>query len=173
MRLPSFLSRRDPRSDAVGPDDRARAADHGERAEAAATTDGGVRVVVTDRALHVGAVRVPWERVARATWDDEEGALVVVGSPGPAEPAQRLVLRLTDAPRLLETVRVAVTSTVVVSRRLESPVHGGAWATARRAPGDDEVRWVVVFDPGHDPTDPARRAWADAVLAELRGSLGV
>lgn len=161
------------RPDAPTEADHELARRHDERAGAAATTTDGVRVVATDQALHAGAVRLPWSRVAKASWDDEERALVVVGSPAPREPAVRLVLGLTAADRLLETVRVAVTSTIVVSQRIESHQHGGAWATARRESQSGEVHWVVLFDPGLDPTDPARQAWADAVLAELRSSLGV
>jgi hypothetical protein len=49
----------------------------------------------------------------------------------------------------------------------------GARFVARRVAGSSELRWSVVFDVGLDPADPDLRRRADAILGELRTSLGV
>lgn len=149
------------------------AAANGERSLGVATATDGTLLVATDRALYVGDLRLPWDRVARATWDSDDGALTVVASTGADEPARRLDLRVDEATRLLEVVRTMVTSNLVVSQRIEDSRFGGAWVTARRDPDADELRWTVAFDPGLDPADPALRAWADANVLELRRSTGV
>ena len=163
----------------------------GERALAWAATDDGALLVATDRALHVGEERLPWDRVAKAGWDSDEGVLTVVASSGPGERSRSRRLAVGDATRLLQVVRSMVTSNLVVSERIASPEWGGAWVTARRDPDADlrgrrdaelapglapevgGLRWTVVFDPGLDPTDPGRRAWADENVAAIRRSTGV
>ena len=152
---------------------RALVAPRGERATTYAVTVTGELVVTTSEALHVGELRLPWDRIAKATWDDDEVALTVVGSPAPGEPSRTVVLPFEAPGRLVEMVRLQVTSNIVVSQRIDSATFGGAWITARRVPGGDEVRWAVVFDPGRDPRDPALRAWADAHVAALKASTGV
>jgi hypothetical protein len=146
----------------------------GERATAVATARDGRMLVTTDRAFYVGEdLRWPWDRVVRAGWDADETVLSVLGSPSPEVPAQTVEIPMEESLRLLDTLRSEVTSNLVASRRIEDPVHGGAWVTARHVTGSDEIRWTVVFDAGRDPRDPARRAWADDQVAEIRGSTGI
>lgn len=109
----------------------------------------------------------------RASWDPDERVLTVVATPTPGRPPVTTAFEVEDATRLLEMIRIQVTSNILVSQRIEGTGIGGAWVTARRVPGADEVRWSVVFDPGLDPRDPRLRAWADVHVAELRRSTGV
>jgi len=162
------LGRRD-----KGPDTSDVALVKGERVSAVARAATGERIVTTNLAIYLGDARWPWDRITKAVWDAGERTLTVIGSASPDEAARTLVVRLDDATRLLEVVRSEVTSNVVVAQRIESPGFGGAWVTARRVPGADELRWSVVFDPGRDPRDPELRAWADRNVAEIRASTGV
>lgn len=126
--------------------------------------------VATDRALYLqeAGERLPWEQIAKATWD--EPLLEVTVSDG--GPARLLRVRLQDSRDLPAAVHDRVTASVVVSERLELGGDAKATAVARRG-GDDVIRWTVVFDAGLDPSDPALRAAADAELARLRDSLGI
>ena len=152
---------------------RAFARSRGERALASTTARDGVALVATEQAIHVGDRRFPWDRVARATWDSDEGVLTLVGGADPTGTVQTLQIGLDASTRFLEVVRLEVTSNIVVSQRIESAGFGGAWVTARRVPGEVDLRWSVVFDPGRDPRDPALRAWADENVAVIRRSTGV
>jgi hypothetical protein len=155
---------------------RALAATVGERAVASAPIRDGGLVVVTDRSLLVDAggdevIRFPWDRVVKATWNDGLG--VVVGSTAPGEPTRTLELAIDEPGRVPDLVRSAVTTNILVAERITSDELGGAWVTARRVPGADEVRWTVTFDDGVDATDPERRRWADAHVLALQVSTGV
>jgi hypothetical protein len=129
--------------------------------------------VATDRALYVQALeeRIPWDRIAKATWDDPHLDLVVVDDEDRPRPS--VAVRVEDARDLPAAVHDRVTASVVVSERMD--LGGGAKAlmVARRGSDGDDVRWSVVFDSGVDATDPAVRAAADDALARLRESLGI
>jgi len=141
---------------------------------ASASANDGTLLVATDRALHLGGLRLPWDRVARATWDADDRVLLVVASAAAGERTGAHRVEVDDGRRLLEAVRTMVTSSVVVSERVEQRGGGAAaWVTARRDPDADELRWTVVFDPGLDPRDPSLRAWADEQVAAIRRVTGV
>lgn len=129
--------------------------------------------VATDAALYLPVpqpVRLAWDLVSKATFS-ESAELVVEArtEPSARDRAWRVLL---DEPGALPTVVYErVTSSVVVSERVELRGELGARIVARRA--GDGLRWTLTFDAGLDPRDAALRAEADAALAELRSTLGV
>jgi hypothetical protein len=131
------------------------------------TSRGTGVVVATDRALYGAGDRLPWHRIAKAQWR-EPVLEIIVGD----QPPTVLRLAMDDARDLPQAVHACVTESVIVSERLDLGDDRGALAAARRTDTGD-VAWLVVFDAGLDPTDPALRARADAALADLRSALGV
>lgn len=118
-------------------------------------------------------IRVPWERVASAGWDEEGSRLRVVEQAPWGEVAPEHVRRLDDAGRLLQLVRERVTASLVLQRSVA--VHGSRSVRilARRAPaGDGPIAWFVEYDAGLDPTDPSVRAVVDDALDRARGDVG-
>jgi len=140
-----------------------------ERPLASAVTQTGLWWVGTRGALLVpdaGAyLRLPWESIDRASWDNDSRRLVVVevAEYGQVNPRRSAVF--DDASILLRLIRERVTASVVVSRFV--PVNGrrGLSVVGRRAPGTDgPVSWSFVIDPGLDVDDPLVRAAADSAL---------
>ncbi|MEV1240032.1 hypothetical protein ACIBO2_53025 [Nonomuraea sp. NPDC050022] len=131
----------------------------------AATGDG--HVVATNLALHLpGGLRVPYETIDRAAWD-EEGLNILTMS------GERHRVELPE-PRLLpETVRERVNATIVVNKHVDLPGRGGVRLVARRPPGGEVLGWTLVFDDGLDPNDPGVRAQAEQALEGVRRSMGV
>jgi hypothetical protein len=147
-----------------------------ERVLAWGSTDraGGTQTVVlaaTDRALYVQEIgeRIPWEQITKATWDEPVLSVWRLAPDGRPMPVLRV--RVEESGDLPAAVRDRVTDSVMVSERREIGDGAKALFVARRL--GDEVRWTVVFDAGVDFEDPARRAAAEAVLAELRTTLGI
>ena len=147
----------------------------GERVLAWLEVDGS-SLVATDRALLLptGATpeRVPWDLVLRVTWDErwvEITAQEIAGGPA----VVHRVAYAGDAGALPGVVRERVNASIVVLRHVELRGEQGARLVARRTPGESDLRWSVVFDPGLDPRDPDLRRRADAALDVLRTSLGV
>jgi hypothetical protein len=129
----------------------------------------GGETVATDAALYLPGeegVRLPWERVEQATW--QEGVLAVREVGG-----RRHTVRLADPGSVPEAVRERVTATVVVSTHVRLPA-GGVRIVGRRPPRDDgDLRWTFVFDRGLDPDDPGLLAQAEQALAEIRRQTGL
>ncbi len=129
--------------------------------------------VATDRALYADGLagRTPWSRISRASWEEPMLTVVVLDAGGRAQRPIRL--ELTQSRDLPAAVHDRVTSSVVVSERVD--LGGGAKAllAARRDSDTGEIGWSVVFDAGLDPTDPDLRRAADAALGHWRGSLGI
>lgn len=150
----------------------------GERVIAWGSGPGGLdpavpnHVLATNLALLLEqpAMRIGWDRIARAQWDDPVLDIVLVADGSERPPLVRIAV--DSAADLPEAVRALVTESVVVSERLDLR-PGGALAVARSNPRDGSVRWTVAFDAGLDPADPDVRARADAALASLRASLGI
>jgi len=138
---------------------------------------GASSVVATDRALTlptgaVGELRVPWDRVLRASWEPEVFELTAQPVDGGRPVVTRV--RIDGEPGVLpEVVRERVTASIVVQHHAVLDGERGARFIARRVPGSADLRWSVVFDAGLDPADPQLRRSADDVLATLRASLGV
>ncbi len=142
----------------------------------AADVDGGWHVG-TDRALHVAADdswhRVRWERVDRASFDDETGRLHVVEVAQLGEPEPTHVLELVQPRRLLDLVRDRVTASVLLSRNV--PVEGsrGVKVIGRRAPSGGAVEWSFWLSRGLESDDPKVRAAIDQGLADAQAELGL
>lgn len=160
------LPRRQPSVDVVA----------GESELARADSEAGL-VVGTRDALYVptsvGHVRVPWEQVESADWDQDGEVLRVreVGTWGERRP--EYLLTLTDAGRLLELVRERVTATVLLQRHV--PIEGsrGVRVIARRAPsGRRDLTWLFEYDEGIDPEDPFVATAAESALAAAREEVG-
>ena len=113
--------------------------------------------------------------MVRGAWSEEFLDLVVQSHPG--GPTRQVRLRFSAPGNVPAVVKERVQWTVVASQSVElthpSGRSGSAMLNARRSPATGEVRWAVVFGQGIDAADPAWRAAADAVLADLRSQLGV
>jgi hypothetical protein len=153
----------------------------GERVLAWCADPAGAPLVASTRALYLvgdgGArERLPYERVATATW---QAPLLEVVTVGPAR--RRIVVRMDQPGRVPATVRDRVTASVVLSEHVALVGEAGAQITARRQPAPsaspgaepDKVSWNVVFDPGVDPADPQVRTAADRAIEGLRATTGL
>lgn len=132
-----------------------------------------VRSLGSDRLALEETVRIPWEEVQAADWDQDSGTLRIseVGSWGEERPQH--VFTVEEPGRLLELVRERVTASVVLQRQV--PINGrrGVRVIARRAPrGDQPITWLYEYDEGIDPDDPAVRAAAEEALATAQAEVG-
>ena len=158
--------------------------ERGERLLAHATTAEGDVVGGTRDALYAvrrlgtalaleETIRIPWEDVQSADWDQEAEVLRVieVGSWGAVRPEH--AFRLQEPALLLQLVRERVTASVVLQRHVAINGARGVRVIARRAPrGDRPVQWVYEYDEGVDPDDPAVQRAAEAALVAARVDLG-
>ncbi len=149
----------------------------GERPLAYAEARQGVWWVGTLAALYIAGggawVRLAWEVVEHAEWEQDSGALLVTETADFGERRQQHRADFDDASRLLQLIRERVTASVVLTRFV--PVEGRAGMTlvGRRAPGSDgEVEWSFVLGAGLDPDDPRLREIAQQALAEAERELG-
>jgi hypothetical protein len=120
-----------------------------------ALADGGA-AIATDRSLHLlpaaageeppEAHVIPWHRVLRARWVEDD-LVVLVEESAPGGPVvHRLAL---EEPSLLpETLRERVTASIVVSRQVKAPGGAAARVVGRRVPGSDALEWQVIRDAG-------------------------
>ena len=146
----------------------------GERVLTVSRDRGGDPVIATDRSLLVptpegGRLRLAWEQVAKATWQDGELLVAEVGDV--TGPGRLHRLGLADPGLLPETVRERVTASIVVSRHVPLAGKAGVLVAGRRRPGSAELTWTITFDPGVDHTDPELLARAEAALAGLRAQV--
>lgn len=143
----------------------------GERLLASAErTDGAGAVGGTRDALYLPH-RVPWERVATAEWDRDEETLQVVelAEFGAPQPTQDIPLR--DPDRLLQLVRERVSASFVLQRFVEVSDGRGARILARRPPAGGPITWLVEYDTGLDPADPAVIAVVDPAVTAARAEV--
>ncbi len=149
--------------------------DPGARLLAAATTADGSWLVATDRALWVPrrAVRhrIGWEQVDTASWDRESEILTVLQAAPLGERPRRWTFRLDDPGDLLLVVRERVNATVVLARTVRIG-EASVRVVARRAPGQDELSWVVSAGRGLDVSDPSVHGRLQLEVARLRSELG-
>ncbi|GAA3829245.1 hypothetical protein GCM10022242_33270 [Nocardioides panacisoli] len=117
--------------------------------------------------------RVPWEQVASADWDSEEATLTVVELAPWGEAQPRHLLRLEQPDRLLQLVRERVTASIVLQRHVPLGGRRTARIVGRRPPsGRGEITWLVEYDAGADPADPAVRATVGDALDRARADIG-
>lgn len=149
----------------------------GEVELARAVSDSGL-VVGTRDAVYVptsaGHLRVPWEQVESADWDNEGDVLRVreVGTWGERRPEH--LLHIAEPGRLLELVRERVTASVLLQRHVAVEGPRGFRVIARRSPSAGrEVTWLFEYDEGVDPADPLVSHAADAALEAARHDVGL
>ncbi len=120
-----------------------------------------------------GLVRLPWERIEAADWDQEALRLRVreVGTWG--QPRLEHTVSLPEPDKLLQLVRERVSASVVLQRHVAVRDGRGVRVIARRAAtGPRELTWFFEFDAGIDPDDPAVMRVAEAALAAARADVG-
>ncbi|GAA4693885.1 hypothetical protein [Nocardioides conyzicola] len=119
-------------------------------------------------------IRIPWEEVQAADWDQDSSTLHVteVGSWGEVRPDHHFTI---EAPGLLlELVRERVTASVVLQRHVPIAGRRGVRVIARRAPsGDQPVQWIYEYDEGVDPADPAVQEAAARALEAAQADVGL
>ena len=119
-------------------------------------------------------IRIPWEEVQAADWDQDSSTLRVseVGSWGEVRPDHHFTL---EAPGLLlELVRERVTASVILQRHVPIVGKRGVRVIARRAPGGHQpVQWIYEYDEGVDPADPVVQAVAAEALEAARADVGL
>lgn len=146
----------------------------GERVLVRARTGDGLWVIGTDRALHLSdGVVLGWHQVDQARWLDADNALEVVTLPAGTTPAQSYRIEIPVPGLLPELVRERVTSNIVASERVLLTGRAGARIVARRLPGEEGVRWSVIYDEGVTSSDPEVQSAARDVVARPRARLGV
>jgi len=147
----------------------------GERLLAVARGTGGDLLAATDRALYHQAgqawVRLGWEQVGRADWDEQRHVLILSGLT-PAAPA-RTVLHLARDWDLPAVAAERISWTSVIDQRISLNGQAGARVVVRRVPGGARVRWLVIPDRGLDPGNPVVRAELESALTELRAATGL
>lgn len=151
----------------------------GERVLAGGRQANGALVAATVRAVYYqdGSAagrswsRLGWEEVDQVLWDDEQCTLTL-GCPGRSG-SYRVSLRLTRHAPLVEFARERVTSTTLARAPLLSGGHVCGWLTARRSPGSDRVRWVLVLQDATAAGDPALQARVTGMIAALEADLGL
>ncbi len=141
-----------------------------ERRLAWGLTEDGTALVATPTSLVIGAETIAWTGVERVSWQPEVLTVVEVDEVEGAGRTRSFVL--TEQSRLAETVRAGVTSSVVWSDRRVLPTGRGVRLVGRRVPGQDALLWQGVWESAVDAADPGLRAGVEAMLADLRKTLG-
>ena len=165
--------------------------DAGERRLAWGLAASGAAVVATDLGLWMpGAARIDWPDVERISWNRP---LLTVLAIAPVEGAgDRRQVELVDGTDLPEVARSQVTASIGWSSHYRLPPAGRAPAGAaspgaaspregpaggvrivgRRRPGQELLDWQVVYDRNTDPPDAQQRAQAEALLLDVRRTIG-
>lgn len=128
-------------------------------------------VVATNIALRARDLTLRWDQIESATWD--EPTLLLTVRRDPAGALERLTMQLEGTRSLIESIRDRVTASVLTSQRRALPSGEVATFAARRRSDDGSISWTVVFDGNPDLSNPQIRHEADAVLTDLRESLGI
>lgn len=132
-------------------------------------------VVATNLGLWWQGERLGWHQIAKATWDGSTMAIIEAHTVAQRagydvivdQPPRRL--RLADPDHVPNQVRQRVTGSVSYPRH--HPLQGtpgGVWVAGRRVPGVDGLTWIVRYDEGVDPDDPAVVAITDQLVAAAR-----
>ncbi len=117
-------------------------------------------------------VRLGWESLQAADWDQETSTLTVAEVGRYGEPRASYVFTLESPTRLLQLVRERVTASVVLQRGY--PVEGkkGFKVIGRRSPAGGPISWMFEYDAGIDPESPEVAAAAADALVRARADVG-
>jgi hypothetical protein len=143
-----------------------------------AETDDGTWLLGTRRELAVvGAddVRhIPWEQLEGADWDRDESRLrfAEIGEFGQPRPTYSFILPEAEPQELLQLIRERVTASVVLQRGHLVVGKRGFKVVGRRSPAGGPISWMLEYDEGIDPDDPAVVEAADALLRRAREDVG-
>ena len=133
-----------------------------------------VRLVLVEGSDSSGeaVIKIPWETVEDAAWDQEDARLRVTEIGQYGEPRPTHSFEVQDPALLLQLIRERVTASIVLQRRV--PVRGklGLTVIARRSPVGGPVAWMHAYDAGVDPADPEVVAVADQALEQARVEVG-
>lgn len=141
-----------------------------ERRLAWAVATDGTALVASPTALYAGGLQLAWSSVEKVVWRPSVLTVLEVADVEGAGAAHTWELE-QDA-RLAETVRAQVTSSVAWSDRRALQPAGAVRLVGRRVPGQDQLLWQTVWEPGTDFGDPALRAQAQEQLDGLRRTIG-
>lgn len=157
----------------IPPGERVLAWGSGPMTAAGETAPSRGYLAATDLAFYAEGpgVRVTWDRISRASW--EEPLLEVVLEDESGQVSGRLRLDVDQSHDLPAAIHDRVTASVVISEMIDLGQGASARMAARRANDHADIRWTVVFEAGADPNDPELRARARAALADLRDALGI
>lgn len=133
-------------------------------------TPDGTPLVATATGLHAGRIVLPWTQVEKVLW--KPPLLTLVETAEVEGTGLQHTWELTEDARLAETVRARVTSSVGWSDRRALVPEGAVRLVGRRVTGQDLLQWQLVFEAGTDPHDPLLRAQAEAMVLDLRRTLG-
>lgn len=140
---------------------------------AAAQSTAGQWLVGTRDALYLpGAVRLVWEALERAEWDQERECLRIVEVGDFGQPRGIHEYVLAEPALLLQLVRERITASVVLQRRVDLERGLGFTVVARRPPAGGGLTWAVEYDPSVDPEDPVVAEAVDEAVAAARGDVG-
>lgn len=117
-------------------------------------------------------VRLGWDAVQAADWDQEASTLTVseVGQYG--APRASYVFTLDNPSLLLQLIRERVTASVVLQRGHLVAGKKGFKVIGRRSPAGGPIAWMVEYDAGIDPEDPEVEAAAAELLRRARADVG-
>jgi hypothetical protein len=117
-------------------------------------------------------VRLPWESVQAADWDQDASTLRVseVGEFG--RPRASYSFPLTDPALLLQLIRERVTASVVLQRGQLVSDKRGFKVIGRRSPEGGPISWMYDFDPGIEPDDPEVAAAGGEAHRRAREDVG-
>ena len=133
-------------------------------------TSDGTALVATPTSLYAGSMSLPWTDIERVSW--VPSTLTVTEVSQIEGTGARHSWELAQDGRLAEAVRAQVTSSIGWSDRRSLHPAGHVRVVGRRVPGADALLWQLAFAPGTDADDPALRAQAEQIVAELRRTIG-
>lgn len=117
-------------------------------------------------------VRLGWEEVQAADWDQDTSTLSVseVGRYGAARASY--TFGLDEPALLLQLIRERVTASVVLQRGYLTEGKKGFKVIGRRSPDGGPIAWMFEYDAGIDPADPEVEAAAADALARAQQDVG-
>jgi hypothetical protein len=150
----------------------------GEKVLASAPSSDGSWLIGTRAVLVVvrpgddPVLRLPWEQVEDAAWDQEEERFTITATGAYGEPRPAYAFTMDDPALLLQLVRERVTASIVLQLWVPVRAKQGLTVIGRRSPAGGDVAWMHAYDRGLDPDDQEVAAVATAALAQARSEVG-